>query len=94
ESAKSKDAPYIFEAQGELAVAGTTNKITFPVEVLPLGDAEKRIKISGTTAVKMTDYKISPPAPLHILLKTGDEVKLVFEWIVAPRTPPTAAAAK
>jgi hypothetical protein len=92
EPAKSKDTPYVFEAKGDLAVTGVTNKIDMLVNVLPLPD--KRVKISGTTAVKMTDYKISPPAPVGILLKTGDEVKLVFEWMVAPRTSPTAAAAK
>ena len=35
EAAKAKDAPYVFEANGELAVAGVTNKVTMPVNVTP-----------------------------------------------------------
>src|SRR5438445_75994 len=38
EPAKAKDAPYVFEAKGDLAVAGKTNKITMPVNIIPLGD--------------------------------------------------------
>src|SRR5579859_950588 len=50
EPAKSKDAPYTFEAKGKLAVAGVTNDVTMPVSILPLGD--KKLKVSGTTTVK------------------------------------------
>ena len=93
EAATAKDAPYVFEAKGNLAVAGVTNKITMMVNVLPLG--EKKLKITGTTNLKMTDYKIEPPAPKIALgmIKTGDDVKLIFEWRLAqPKTP--AATAK
>jgi hypothetical protein len=85
ETAKAKDAPYIFEAKGDLAVAGVTNKITMTVNVLPLG--EKKVQITGTTTVKMTDFKVEPPAPKIGLglIKTGDEVKLVFKWMVGPK---------
>ena len=92
EAPKAKDAPYVFDATGELAVAGVTNKITMVVNVLPLGD--KKLKITGTTNLKMTDYKIAPPAPKIALgmIKTGDDVKLVFEWMLALRKPVAAAA--
>src|SRR2546423_123695 len=86
EVAKSKDAPYVLEAKGQLAVAGATNTITMPINVLPLGN--DKLKISGTTKLKMTDFKIQPPAPAIALgmIKTGDEVKLLFEWTVEHRT--------
>ena len=92
EAAKAKDAPYLFEAKGDLAVAGVTNKITMTVSVLPLG--EKKLKITGTTSLKMTDFKIEPPSPKLAmgLIKTGDDVKLIFEWMLAQRKAPAAAA--
>lgn len=92
EAAKSKEAPYVFDAKGDLVVAGVTNQVAFPVNILPLGD--KKLKISGSGAVKMSDFKIDPPAPKIALgmIKTGDEVKLIFEWVVGQRT--AAAAAK
>ena len=90
EPAKTKDDPYGFEAKGQVVVAGATNVVTMPIQVLPMPG--NQLKITGSTAVKMTDFGISPPAPLGFALKTGDEVKLIFTWIVAPRH--TAAAAK
>jgi hypothetical protein len=91
EPAKSKDAPYVFDAKGQLAVAGVTNTISMPVNILPLGD--KKLKVSGTVTVKMTDFKVDPPAPKIALgmIKTGNEVKLIFQWVVGQRA---AAASK
>ena len=42
----------------------------------------------------MTDFKIDPPAPKIALglIKTGDDVKLIFEWMLAPRKAPAAAS--
>jgi hypothetical protein len=92
--AKSKEEPYVFEAKGDLVVAGVTNKITMPVNVLPLG--EKKLRVSGNTTVKMTDFKIDPPAPKIALglIKTGDPVKIIFDWQLMQRAAPAAAAAQ
>jgi hypothetical protein len=85
ESPKAPDAGYACEAVGTLAVAGVTNKVTMPVTITPLGG--KKLKISGNTATKMTDFGIKPPAPAIALglIKTGDEVKLSFEWMVGEK---------
>ncbi len=84
-SPQNADAPYTFNAIGELVVAGMTNIIAMPVNITPLGD--KKLKISGNIAVKMTDFKIQPPAPAIALglIKTGDQVKLSFTWLVGQR---------
>jgi hypothetical protein len=89
EAAKSKDTPNVFEAKGQLTVAGVTNDVTMPISILPLGD--KKLKVSGKTSLKMTDFKVEPPNPLGLGIKTGDDVKIIFDWIVAQRTPPAAA---
>jgi hypothetical protein len=82
---KTKDAPYLFDSKGELVVAGVTNQISMPVNITPLGD--QKLKITGVVSLKMTDFKIDPPAPKIALglIKTGDEVKLFFEWIVVQK---------
>jgi len=92
EAPKAKDQPYLMDATGELAVAGVTNKLSMPVNVTPQADG--MIKITGTAPLKMTDFKIDPPAPKIALgiIKTGDPVKLIFEWILAPRKTPAAAS--
>jgi len=86
EAAKDKSAPYVYDAKGKLVVAGVTNEIAFPVNVVPQGGDDKRIKVSGTTSVKMSQFKIDPPAPKIALgmIKTGDDVKLIFDWLVGP----------
>ena len=91
EAAKDKDSPYVFDSKGEVVVAGVTNNVAFPVNVLPMAD--DKIKISGSTNLKMSDFKIEPPAPTLAvgLLKTGDDVKISFEWIVGLKTPAVPA---
>jgi hypothetical protein len=62
-----------------------------PVKVLPMAD--KKLKISGTANVKMSDFKIEPPSPSipgGAMIKTADEVKVIFDWVVGQK----AAAAK
>jgi hypothetical protein len=92
EAPKAKDAPYVFDAQGELIVAGTTNKIALVVDVLPLPD--NKLKVTGSTKLKMTDFKVEPPSPKIALglIKTGDEIKLIFDWRLAQRKVPAAAS--
>lgn len=88
EAPKTKDAPYVFDAKGDLTIAGVTNNIAMVVNIRPLADPkEKRLEITGTTAVKMTDYKVAP-VDINLVLghiKTGDEVKLVFKWLVGQK---------
>ena len=68
--------PFLYEATGNLCVAGVTNAITMPVSVLP--DADGWIQFAGSVKVKMTDFKIEPPSPSlgGVSIKTGDEVTL------------------
>ena len=63
-----------------------------PVNILPLAD--KKLKITGSITIKMTDFKVEPPAPKIALglIKTGDEVKLIFKWMLAQKKAPAAAA--
>jgi polyisoprenoid-binding protein YceI len=75
---KPKDSK--FEATGTLTVAGVTKTNVMPVSFERLD--KSKIKVSGSTAVKMSDFNIKPPVISAINIKTGDEVKLSFEWVV------------
>jgi len=81
EAPKAKDAPYLFDSKGEVVVAGVTNKVSMPVKVLPMADG--KIKISGTLDTKMSNFNIQPVFLLGTF-KTGDDVKLIFDWVVGP----------
>ncbi len=69
-----------FDAVGDLTIKGQTKTLTHPVQITR-PDASS-LKVSGTTTVKMTDFGIQPPAPKIALgmIKTDDDVKLVFDW--------------
>jgi polyisoprenoid-binding protein YceI len=78
--------PFTFDATGNLAIAGVTNKVSFPVTIT-LVDKTK-IKITGSAKLKMTDFKVQPPAPSIAglgVMKCGDEVTILFDWTLAPR---------
>ncbi len=82
ETPKNAEAPWEFDSKGELVVAGVTNQVAFPVTMTR---TDKAIKTTGSTSVKMTSFGIQPPAPAVALglIKTGDDVKLTFEWNTA-----------
>ena len=85
EAPKAADQPYTFESVGELCVAGVTNKITMPVSVTVL--EENKVKFAGSTTLKITDFNMKPPAltVLGLGIKTGDDVKIFFEWVAVKR---------
>ena len=75
-----------FEATGALTVAGVTKTNTFPVTI---EKKDGKLTVKGGTALKMTDFNVQPPAPTILgipTIKTGDEVKVSFEWTAAPKT--------
>ena len=76
----------IFNSNGELAVAGVTNRIAISISVTPTG--ENTLKLSGHTAVKMTDFGISRPEwkGTNFTVTVGDEVEITFEWILVRAT--------
>ena len=51
---------------------------------------ENKLKTTGSVKLKMTDFSIQPPVLLGIL-STGDEVKILFEWLTAVPAKPADA---
>lgn len=85
--------PVTFATKGDLAVSGVTNAIAMDVTMDRLPD--DKLKFSGATTLKMTDFKIAPPAPKILgmpTISTGDEVKLKFEWLLGLQKPAADAA--
>lgn len=78
-----KSSAWKFETKGDLTVSGVTKPVAF--DVLLDRVSKVRLKFAGSTKVKMTDYSIQPPSPKIALgaIKTGDEVVLSWEWVVA-----------
>jgi polyisoprenoid-binding protein YceI len=76
-----------FDAIGALTINGTTKTNTMPVTI---EKKDGKIKVSGKTQVKMTDYGVKPPAPTILgmpTIKTGDDLNISFDWVTAPKAP-------
>lgn len=61
---------------GTLTVAGVTKPINLTSTVQAVSDNE--IIASGSTKLKMTDFKMDPPVMMLGQLKTGDEVTIKY----------------
>jgi polyisoprenoid-binding protein YceI len=88
-SAAGTTGKLAFDATGTMTIAGTTRTNTMPVTIEKVDGT--KLKITGTTGLKMTEYGVKPPAPTIFgmpTISTGDEVKLTFEWVVAPKAKP------
>lgn len=74
--------PLRFDSKGDITVAGVTQTLSMPVTMEKQGD---KLKTSGDLTLKMTSFKIDPPAPKVALglISTGDDVKIHFEWLTA-----------
>jgi hypothetical protein len=91
---KTNGGAFTFDSKGDLTISGVTNKISMIVYITPTvytnsatASTEKQLEIKGSIPVKMTDYKVAP-VDINLVLghiKTGDEVKLVFTWILRPK---------
>lgn len=76
-----------FEAVGNLTISGTTKPHTMPVTI---EKKDGKLKVTGKTALKMTNFGVKPPAPTIAgmsLIKTGDDITLTFEWVTAQKAP-------
>jgi polyisoprenoid-binding protein YceI len=86
--------PLQFDTKGDLTVAGVKKEVGMVVTMEPV--APNKLKTTGSTTVKMTDFGIKPPAPAVGLglIKTGDDVKIDFEWMTARKDEKKTASAQ
>ena len=69
--------PFSTTAKGQLSIAGKTKMIIMPIKITISED--KKILVSGTHQIKMTEYGIDPPTAIMGMLKTGDAITINFE---------------
>jgi polyisoprenoid-binding protein YceI len=80
---KSPNGPAEYTSKGDLTVSGVKKTIEMPVTIERADGGKLRVK--GSIPIKMTDHGIKPPAPTLAmgLIKTGDDVKVDIDWVVA-----------
>jgi len=88
-SAAGAAGPLQFDAVGALTVSGNTRTNTMPVTIERVD--KTKIKVTGSTPLKMTDFDVVPPAPRILgmpIIKTGDDIKISFEWLTEQKAGP------
>ena len=78
--------------KGELTIAGTTRTLNMPMTIEVLDG--RRLKISGRTPIRMSDYNVERPQALGGMIKAGDRVVVEVAWVVATADRPAAVAGK
>ena len=73
------------KATGDLTIAGTTKPVD--LEVTAEKTADGFYHFVGSKALKMTDFNMEPPTALFGSLKTGDDVTVKFDIVLAPADP-------
>jgi hypothetical protein len=88
---KSDPTTYRFNALVSLVAAGVTNQISIPVHLTKLDGG--RLKIVGTSPVKLSAFGIKSPSilpspdsknPVSEIKLSEDEVQFSFEWFLKP----------
>jgi polyisoprenoid-binding protein YceI len=77
--------PLEFDALGTLTIVGKTVTNTMPVTI---EKKDGKLKVIGSTPLKMTDYGLKAPE-ISLLglpaISVGDDLKIKFEWALAPK---------
>ena len=70
---------FVLKTTGRLTIAGTTRNIDMTVNGQVLDDG--RVRFTGSTPLKMSDFGIDPPTAMLGAMKTGNEVTVHFDVI-------------
>ena len=73
---------FVLETKGKLTIAGVTREIAFDVQ--GSRGADGKYTLAGQAPIKMTQFGIKPPTAMMGTIRTGDDVKVTFRWVVAP----------
>lgn len=80
---------FTLKTVGTLTVAGVNNTVKMDVIAHRLADGSLRAE--GQLPILMTDYGIKPPTAIFGTLKTGNQVTVKFDLLVAPQSNVAAA---
>ena len=70
-----------FNAVGALTIVGVTVTNTMPVTI---EKKDGKLRVIGSTPVKMSSHGLEPYSFIG-LVSTGDELKITFDWVLAPK---------
>jgi len=72
---------FTLKTQGKLTIAGVTRDLAMDVQGARTADG--RYTLTGQAPIRMTSFGIKPPTAMMNTIKTGDDVKVTFRWVVS-----------
>lgn len=73
-------ATFTMKTVGKLTIAGVTREIVMDVTGTRASDG--RYVLAGQAPIRMTEFGIQPPRAMMNTIRTGDDVKVTFRWVV------------
>lgn len=73
-------ASFLLDTRGKLTIAGVTRDVAMQITGAP--DSGGKYALTGQLPIRMSDYGIKPPTAMMGTIKTGNDVKVTFRWIV------------
>ncbi|HEX7154221.1 MAG TPA: YceI family protein [Thermoanaerobaculia bacterium] len=69
--------------KGKLTIAGVTREVD--MQVMGIREPAGNYVLNGQLPIKLTDYGMKPPKAMMGTIKTGNDVKVTFRWVVAAK---------
>ena len=73
-------APFVLNTRGKLTIAGITRDVD--MQITGNRNPNNTYTLTGQLPIRMSDYGIKPPTAMLGTIKTGNDVKVTFRWVV------------
>ncbi len=73
-------ATFLMKTRGKLTIAGVTRDVD--MQITGARDSSGTYVITGQLPIRMSDYGIKPPTAMMGTIRTGNDVKVTFRWVV------------
>lgn len=71
---------FVLNTRGKLTIAGVTRDVE--MQITGNRNANNTYTLTGQLPIRMSDYGIKPPTAMLGTIKTGNDVKVTFRWVV------------
>jgi polyisoprenoid-binding protein YceI len=76
----NRDAKPLLNTRGKLTIAGVTREVE--MQITATRQTGNTYVLTSQIPIRMSDYGIKPPTAMLGTIKTGNDVKVSFRWVV------------
>lgn len=83
---------FVLNTRGRMTIAGVTRDVG--LQITGNRNANNTYTLTGQLPIRMSDYGIKPPTAMMGTIRTGNDVKVTFRWVVEAAREAAKEAAK